>query len=140
MYNTILIALILLMPLGASAQKDGSKVEDAVDALYRAMTTANIPVLEQLASDQLSYGHSSGKVEDKTAWLSTLRNGTSDFVSMETKQQSVTIIGNTAVVRHELYAQTNDSGNPGKVKLYILLVWQKQQSHWKLIARQAVKM
>jgi ketosteroid isomerase-like protein len=38
-----------------------------------------------------------------------------------------------------LAAVTKDNGKPGSVKLDVLLVWQKEQKEWKLIARQAVK-
>jgi hypothetical protein len=36
-------------------------------------------------------------------------------------------------------AQTNDKGVKGSVNLYILLIWSKEKSGWKLIGRQAVK-
>ena len=45
-----------------------------------------------------------------------------------------------AVVRHILKAKTNDGGKPADVHLRVLLIWQKQGGHWKLLARQAVKM
>jgi ketosteroid isomerase-like protein len=38
-----------------------------------------------------------------------------------------------------LEAKTNDNGKPNDIKLLVLMVWQKQNKEWKLIARQAVK-
>jgi ketosteroid isomerase-like protein len=43
------------------------------------------------------------------------------------------------IVWHTLSAKTNDGGKPGEVHLYVMLVWEKQQSQWKLVARQAAK-
>ena len=49
------------------------------------------------------------------------------------------MVGNSAIVRHTLTADTNDSGKPGKVQIKILGVWQQQGGSWKLLARQAVR-
>jgi ketosteroid isomerase-like protein len=89
---------------------------------------------------QLSYGHSSGKVEGKDSFIESLINGKSDFVSIDLSDQTITVNNNTAIVRHILNAATNDGGKPGTVKLSILLVWQKQGKQWRLLARQAVKL
>jgi ketosteroid isomerase-like protein len=104
------------------------------------MVDANETVLQQLVSDKVSYGHSSGKVEGKVSFINSLSSGASDFVSIDVRAQSVEVLANTAIVRHEIHAQTQDGGKPGAVSLYILLIWQKQEADWQLIARQAVRM
>ena len=70
---------------------------------------------------------------------SHLLSGASDFVTIAITDQTVKIVGNSAIVRHTLTADTNDSGKPGKVTIKILGVWQKQAGEWKLLARQAVR-
>jgi ketosteroid isomerase-like protein len=67
-------------------------------------------------------------------------SGKSDFVSIDLAEQTISISGKVALVRHILHAKTNDGGKPGEVHLRILLVWQKKGGQWKLLARQAVKM
>ena len=59
--------------------------------------------------------------------------------TMDLTEQTIKIIGNTAIVRHKLFAETNNRNVPATVKLGILLVFQKTKKDWKLIARQAVK-
>ncbi len=83
--------------------------------------------LEGIAADQLSYGHSSGNVEDKKTLVATLTSGKSDFVTIDLTDQTITVSGETAIVRHKLDATTNDNGKPGTVSLSILTVWQKQK-------------
>ena len=64
----------------------------------------------------------------------------SDFVTIDITNQTINIVGNTAIIRHHFYATTADSGKaPGDVTLDILLVWAKVKNDWKLLARQAVK-
>ena len=119
--------------------KDEKSVATAVESLRKAIIDADKPALEKLTSEALSYGHSSGKIEDKAAFVDALMSGKSDFVSIELTEQTIKIVGNTAIVRHLLNGVTSDAGKPGTVKLSVLLIWQKQSKEWKLIARQAVK-
>ncbi|WP_020601150.1 nuclear transport factor 2 family protein [Spirosoma panaciterrae] len=132
-----LCAVITLTSL--SPAKDQDAVSQAVEQLRVLMISPDKAKLEALAADQLSYGHSSGKIEDKAAFVEALVSGSSDFVSIELADQVVTVVDNTALVRHKLLGETLDKGKPGQVKLSVLLVWIKQKGGWKLLARQAVK-
>ncbi|MNH41419.1 hypothetical protein D3C79_1029150 [compost metagenome] len=89
--------------------------------------------------DNLTYGHSNGKIEDKAAFVEALSTKKSDFKTIELSEIGVTIAGNTAIVRHILRANTNDGGIPGKVNLGIVLVWEKRGEEWKLLARRSFK-
>ncbi|HVS92125.1 MAG TPA: nuclear transport factor 2 family protein [Mucilaginibacter sp.] len=117
------------------------EVSAAVEQLRKAMITADGVSLDQLASDELSYGHSGGQMQNKEEFISSFTNGDSVFLNIEISNQTVRIIGNTAIVRHILSAQTNDKGKgPGSVKISILLVWIKnEEQKWQLVARQAVR-
>ncbi len=115
-------------------------IEAAVETLRKAMVDADSAKLSSLTSAQLSYGHSGGMVQNKQEFIHALTNGSSDFVTINLADQTVQIIGNTAIVRHVLTATTNDNGKAGNVKLDILLVWIKfDVKGWQLVARQAVK-
>ena len=132
--------MIAGITVGAMGQsKDEAAVTAAVENLKKAMTDGDKAGLEKITAEKLSYGHSSGKVEDKATFVDNIVTGKSDFVTIELTNQIVSVSGDAAIVRHTLAATTNDNGNAGSVKLNILLVWQKQKGQWKLLARQAVK-
>jgi ketosteroid isomerase-like protein len=141
MKKIILFLLLFTTHLMANAQtKAESAVLAAVENLRSAMVSGDRTALDRIAAPELSYGHSSGKQEDKVSFVESIASGKSDFVSIELKNQTVKVAGKTALVRHELHAKTNDGGKPGEVHLGILLVWQKQGGDWKLLARQAYKL
>lgn len=120
--------------------KDEKAVANAVEVLRKAMVDADKTTLENITLPALTYGHSGGKLEDKNTFIENIVNGNSDFVNITLTDQTIKVVGNTAIVRHKLSADTNDKGKgPAKVELYILLVWAKQNREWKLLARQAVK-
>ena len=138
----LLVILLLATSLGNTlyAQtKDEKAVADAVENLRRAMVDPDKTVLEKLTAPELSYGHSSGKVEDQAAFVNALVSGASDFVAIELSQQTIKVVGKTAIVRHILNGTNNDAGKPGVVKIAVLLTWVKLGKEWKLLARQAVK-
>ncbi len=125
-------------PTGASASSDSS-VAAAAEKLRLAMIDPTPAALAQLVADDLSYGHSGGKVDTKDSFIGDLVAGKSDFVTIAISEQTIKVVGHTAIVRHTLTADTNDAGKPGKVQIKILGVWQQQGGSWKLLARQAVR-
>lgn len=142
LHKRIFLFLFCFLSLQAALQaqtKDEKEVAQAVETLRSGMISGDRKVLEKIAATDLSYGHSSGKIEDKAAFVQAIVSGESDFVNIDLSDQTVKVVGNTALVRHNLSAATNNNGVAGNVKLAILLVWQKQNGQWKLLARQAVK-
>jgi len=119
------------------AQK--KEVGDAVARLVSLMIKPDSAALDHLILNNLSYGHSSGKVQTKQEFIHSLLSGESDFVDISLTDETIIIQNKTALVRHTLSAKTNDKNVPGSVKLFILLIWSKEKSGWKLLGRQAVK-
>jgi hypothetical protein len=126
-------------PSTSTPADDAQAVTAAAEKLRLAMIDPTREALSALVADDLSYGHSGGKVDTKTSFIADLLSGASDFVTIAITDQTVKVVGNDAIVRHTLTADTNDSGKPGKVTIKILGVWQKQAGQWKLLARQAVR-
>ena len=119
------------------AQK--KEVGDAVTRLVNLMIKPDSLALDKMILSNLSYGHSSGKVQTKQEFIHSLLSAESDFVDIDIANQTIIIQNKTALVRHTLSAKTNDKNVPGNVKLYILLIWSKEKTDWKLLGRQAVK-
>ena len=114
-------------------------LEKRAEELRKAMIDPSESILESLVWDELSYGHSSGVIDDKKALIEKLVSGKSDFVSIHLENQTISVKGKTAIIRHKLKAITNDSGKAGEVNLYVMLVWVKKGGKWKLFARQAAR-
>ncbi len=134
------VLVLFAVTIGLQAQdKAETAVTATVEKLRKAMVDGDKAELESIASEKLSYGHSGGHVEGKAEFVEKIVSGKSDFVTIELKDQTISISGKTAIVRHRLNATTNDNGKPGEVHLLVLLVFQKENKQWKLLARQAVK-
>ena len=139
-----LIAIVAVALLASCATApgpdDAAAVGGAAEKLRLAMIDPTRENLSAVVADDLSYGHSGGKVDTKASFIADLLDGKSDFVTIAITDQTIKIVdGNVAIVRHTLTADTLDSGKPGKVSIKILGVWVKQGAQWKLLARQAIR-
>lgn len=143
MFRQTLIICVAALSLGAcTAVPTGggqASVEQSVEQLRLLMIDPDKGRLSALVADDLSYGHSAGKLDTKTSFIADLLSGASDFVTIETSDQTVLRKDNLAIVRHTLVAKTNDNGKPGAVTLKVLQVWTQADGRWQLLARQAVR-
>lgn len=135
-----LLILFLLTGTFAHAQSaQEGQVARAVDALTQAMLHPDNGSLEDLLSEDVSYGHSSGLVQDKSEIIDGLTNGPFNFLTIDISRQTIKVINDIAMVRQELSTDYSNNGEKGTYKFGVLLVWQSEKGEWKLLARQAVK-
>ena len=117
--------------------KEASAVSAAVEEFRKAIIAADRSKLEKLTADELTYGHSSARLENKAQFVDAIANGSSGFSAIELSDQTVNVVDNVALVRHNFLGTRLKGGD--KMKLAILTVWVQRQEQWKLLARQAVK-
>jgi hypothetical protein len=141
--NKLIASLLLCCLLNCSSSfaqsADEKEIADRVETLRKAMLSPDKTVLEELTAEQLTYGHSTGVIEDKATFVDDLIKGKTIFTSITLSDQTIKIAGDVAIVRHRMMADLNNNNVPSKVDIIILLIWQKQKGKWKLLARQAAK-
>jgi hypothetical protein len=93
-----------------------------------------------MCADQLSYGHSAGRIETKAQFIDGAVSGRSVWKFITLTDQSHQIVGNNAIVRHLLTGETESEGKTNAIKIGVLMVWQKQDGRWKLLSRQAYRL
>ena len=120
-------------------EADRQSVALSVEKLHKGMVEADSKTLHMISTEELTYGHSSGNIEDRAAFLNSLISGKSDFAEINFEDQDITIKGDVAWVRGVMKAKVLDGGNPNNISLKILYIWTKEDGIWKLLGRQAVK-
>ncbi|MBV4519351.1 nuclear transport factor 2 family protein [Pseudomonas sp. SWRI74] len=120
----------------AAADKD---VAQAVDHLTDAMLHKNITQLQTLTADNLTYGHSSGKIQNKKEFIADIETGKSAFKTLEMQNQTITVSGDVALVRHHFSAQALKGTEVVPTEIENFQIWQKQNGKWLLVGRQAFK-
>ena len=117
------------------------EAQRAVSAFNEAMVNPTAELMDGLCAGELTYGHSSGLVQDKAAFINDLVNGPFDFLTLEAADQTIHIAGNTAIVRHIFLAKGTNAGEPADVRIGNVQVYQKEEDgKLRLLARQAYKL
>jgi hypothetical protein len=133
-------ALLLAVVAPAHAQSpDEASVAKAIDALSRAIVAADKASLEKITWPELSYGHSAGKVENQKQFVDALVSKQTVIASIDNPKMSSTVVGDIAISRGTMTYMVAGAGAPTKADLTLLLIWQKRNGEWRLLARQAYK-
>ena len=135
------VSLLTVVP-GFAASADEEAVAEKVEAFRKAQIAADAKALDALCADELSYSHSSGKVQDKATFIADATDGKSKFTSLEYKDTWIRVVGPVAMVRfHWLGEQESvPDGKKSSTNLHILMNWIKQGSDWKLLSRASTKL
>jgi ketosteroid isomerase-like protein len=135
-WSIILCLLSVSIAEGQSWQKDIGK---SIESLNKAMIFQDKNLLEKLTADALSYGHSTGLIENKKQFINNVISGPVKFLTIIDSTQTMVRSGNIAIVRYVSHINGNKNGEPLDIKIGILMIWEKQGVDWKLLARQGFK-
>jgi ketosteroid isomerase-like protein len=137
----VLLTCLTMLTQNVVAQ-DKAPVEAAVSKLVEAIIEADRVKLDKIAHAGLVYGHSSGAVQDKNAFIEEIASKKPlDYLTVDLQDQTIQVNGNVAVVRH-IYIATavNQANEKVNIRIGNMLVFVKDKKDWKLTARQAYKL
>jgi hypothetical protein len=127
---------------GASNAEAGDEesVAQSVEILRKALFEADRSKLEQAASAQISYGHSDGRVQNKEEFIHGVMTRKQTVKSLDFPELKIAVVGNAAIARHIYLSLSERDGKATTTRIGALMVWQKQDGGWKLLARQGFKL
>jgi len=114
--------------------------EAAVRQNVEALLKADKAQLARLTADQLSYGHSDGRVQNKPEFIDGVMTRKATVKSLTFPDLKIEVAGDAAIARHLYESESEMDGKTTNIKIGTLEVWQKQGGNWKLLARQAYKL
>jgi ketosteroid isomerase-like protein len=119
---------------------DEAAVTQSVETLRKALLEPDKAKLAQVTSDQVSYGHSDGRVETKEQFINGVMTRKQVVKSLTFPELKLSLVGNAAIVRHIYLAESELDGKATTTRIGALQVWQKQDGTWKLLARQGFRL
>jgi len=122
-----------------AASGDDESVGAAVEAYRKAMLTRDKAALEAMTLPLLSYGHSSGKIQNKAEFIAGATDPRSTTKTLEFTDTWNEIVGDNAISRFIWNSESETEGKTSQTRIGVMIVWQKQNGTWKLLARQAYK-
>lgn len=119
---------------------DNAALTAAIEQFYNAIRDKNAAAFEPLVTHDLSYGHSSGRMETKTEFITNVLNPKTQWKTIYGAKQNNYVSGDTAISRHSMAGEAVRDGKATPSDMPVMMVWQKQGGVWKLLARQAFKL
>lgn len=101
-----------------------------------AMVKGDAATLGKLLAEDLSYTHSNALMETKSDVLKAITSGKTKYKSIDFKSDKVRQYGDTVITNHEMVFTQPDRAT----KVYVTMVWVKQNGSWQLVQRQATRL
>ena len=116
------------------SEDDVRAVLAAEDRRYDALLGPDLPALERLFHERLSYAHSSGVRDTKAEYLAKIENGYYVYARIDHPVERVDVLGDSAVVVGRMTADLTVAGTAKTIDNLALAVWTRADGEWQLIA------
>lgn len=139
--SALFSAWVLAAPL-ALAQK--GKAEQEISALSDAMIQANLKddtsFYQKYYAEDATIVHGNGKLFTKEQEIADLKSGALKYESIDVRERTIHLYGDTAVVHILLTFKGLLGGKPfDPIDLRRTVVWVNQHGNWKIVAWQVTR-
>jgi len=117
-----------------------SEVAQIEQQRFAAMQAADIATLDRLLSADLTYTHSSGKLETKQEFLGGIRSGALKYRTVAPEGLSVRVYESAAVVTGRCHFQVEADGRQLDLQVRFTDVYVKRDGAWQLVAWQSTRL
>jgi ketosteroid isomerase-like protein len=147
MRRPLLLSLLLICTAApasageAKPPKAGASdvVKAAEMARFEAAQKVDLETLAKLLADDLTYTHSTGRLETKAAFLESLKTGKLQFKTIEPADLQVRVFGTTAVINGTAKMSVVNEGQAKDIALRFTDVWVNHAGRWQMVAWQSSK-
>jgi ketosteroid isomerase-like protein len=135
----VLLASVTSPPASAQSSEEAA-VAQAVEAMRKAMFARDPKQYELLVSENVSYGHSGGRIENKKEFIAASLANKSVMKSLTFTDQTIQVNGDRAIVRNTYNGVSELDGKTNNTKIGVLMIWANEGGTWRLYARQAYRL
>lgn len=137
------LAMVAWLSLGQAAPA-ASTAEDAVRAAdaarIKAFIAADRAALGSILGEDLTYTHSSGRLDNKSAIIDAITSGKTQYHSMVPGEVVVRLYGDVAILTGRAAVNVTTDGQLLDLKLRFTSVYTKRDGRWQFIAWQSTRL
>jgi len=111
----------------------------ADDRRFEAMRTADWAALDGALADDLTYVHSTARLESKAEHIANLRAGKPHYRGIAPRERRARVHGNVGVVNGVSDMHVERDGKEQRFTVRYLAVYAKAGDHWRMIAWQSTR-
>lgn len=136
----ILFSLLTGIQTVAAQSNDEAAVTQAVESMRQALFARDAKQFDALVSENVSYGHSAGRIENKKEFITAALKNKSVMTSLTFTDQTVKVANDKAIVRNTYNGVSDLDGKTNATKIGGLMVWTKIGDTWQFYGRQAYRL
>ena len=140
-------ATLGVLALALAAAAPALRAADARDDVrtaetrrFAAMSAGDLDTLASFLADDLTYTHSSGRVENKKEYLDSLRAGRLKYLSIAPEVTDVRVFGDAAVSTGRSAMKVSNGGQESSFRIVFTDVWARRDGRWRMVAWQATRL
>ena len=126
--------------LAAGSETAESEIAQLEQQRFAAMQAADTATLDRLLSPDLTYTHSSGKLETKPVFLGGIRSGALKYKTVAPEGIAVRVYDSAAVVTGRCHFQVEADGRQLDLQVRFTDVYVKRGGAWQLVAWQSTRL
>ena len=105
----------------------------------RALLEADYDSLQRLLGDDLTYTHSTGKVDTRTSYLEPLLSGRTRYRTLDASDVAVRHYGGSAVITGVMKSVATVAGAESRTTFRFTAMWVLREGRWTLVAWQSTR-
>jgi ketosteroid isomerase-like protein len=111
----------------------------ADDRRFEAMRRGDWPALDAALADDLTYVHSTARLESKAEHMANLRAGKPHYRGIAPRDRRVRVRENVGVVQGVSEMHVENAGKEQRFTVRYLAVYAKAGEHWRMFAWQSTR-
>jgi ketosteroid isomerase-like protein len=116
-----------------------AEVLQADDRRFEAMRKEDWPALDAALADDLTYVHSTARLETKADHVGNLRGGKPHYRGIAPRERTVRVNGNVGIVTGVSEMHVERDGKDNRFTVRYLAVYAKSNAQWRMIAWQSTR-
>jgi ketosteroid isomerase-like protein len=107
--------------------------------LNEAVVKGDVAAFDRLFEEDFTHGSQSGRFRTKAEWMQGKEQGKSEYLSFESDDVQVRVMGDTAVVTGVAKVRWREAGGTANGRFRFLRVWARRNGDWKVVAFQSTE-
>ncbi|MBI3450122.1 MAG: nuclear transport factor 2 family protein [Acidobacteria bacterium] len=137
--NRLLALAMAIVPIAAAAPSTEDAILRLEDQRIQAMIAGDVETLDRLLAPELTYGHSSGKMDTKASFLAQLKSGDLKYRDFRRQDVCVQVIDATAIVTGQAALDVRTPAGDLSIPVRFTDVWVRRGERWEMVAWQSAR-
>jgi ketosteroid isomerase-like protein len=144
MKQILVLAMLLVVfqtaAYGAQSSKEEQEIRKLDSQRVAAVLKEDMPMLDQLMTDDFTYTHSSGDTQTKAQFLGDMKAGTWAYKSLDLEGVKVRFFGDTAILTGLCRMTGVKLGQDIRMTLYFTEVYTRTNGRWHWLLWQSTRL